>query len=108
MRFSTEALAFGWLKRNCREPQPVGGKRPNPWGLYDLIGNVGEYCLDGMIDYPTGNFDDFVAPPNNPYRAHILMASNYMNHERPYDQRFMANPMQGSTVGFRVLRELPK
>ena len=34
-------VSFGWLKRNCREPQPVGGKRPNPWGLYDLIGNVG-------------------------------------------------------------------
>ena len=54
----------GWYKYNSdEETHSVGQKQPNAWGLYDMHGNVYEWCLDWYKDdYPTSAVTDPTGP----------------------------------------------
>lgn len=46
---------YGWTRENANgQVQPARQKRPNPWGLYDIYGNVWEYVDDDYIDEKGG------------------------------------------------------
>ncbi len=96
----------GWHGRSYLgggRPQPVGQKKPNAWGLYDMHGNVLEWCLDWFGDYPSQAVTDPVGATSGERR--VLRGGCYEDNAGRCRSasRHLFKPSDGHfNFGFRV------
>ena len=102
----------GWIYGNSlidgtRQPHPVGQKMPNAWGLYDMLGNNREWCLDWFEGTPSS--DDVVDPMGPATGSERVLRGGDYNRSikdfRPSASYFISDieDRNSGLTGFRVV-----
>ena len=98
----------GWSYENSRgKPHPVGQKKPNELGIYDMSGNVQEWCYDYYGEYPRGIYKNPIGP-KDPKKANrkVIRGGEFAlgSYASRVSRRSYLNIWHGVNCGFRLLR----
>ena len=97
---------IGWnVKNSGGKPHPVGQKTPNAWGIYDMGGNVWEWCHDKKGNYGSSPITD----PVGVGTGHLLRGGGWDSSPssmRAANRGSTSPSVQNHQQGFRCVRTL--
>lgn len=100
------AVAAGWYEDNSEDDtHPVGQKQPNVWGLYDMNGNVSEWCWDWYGDYVTASQTDPTGASSGSYR--VGRGGGFIDSDEVLRSAFRGGgepKTRDISIGFRLVR----
>lgn len=99
-RFPSQSLGFSF-DDGVELLSAVGRYRPNAWQLFDMIGNVEEWCEDAYGQYPKDGADESVTPGD----GNIIRGSSWLDYPfrcRSAARGAMPSQARRDFIGFRV------
>lgn len=107
---SSDVADVAVYSENSRmESKPVGSKRPNELGIYDMSGNVEEWCSDWFGTYSASSQTDPKGPDSGAF--HVLRGGNFKvggaaDYCRVARRSYVDYPSyRNNGVGFRCVRD---
>ena len=111
--FGDDDRALGehaWFSDNSgKSTHPVGQKKPNAWGIYDMHGEVWQWCSDWYADSYTGAASKDPQGPKSG-KNHVCRGGSWLGSPSMCRSAFRTSTAPGNRIayfGFRVVVEVP-